>query len=274
VPSEFLKSIIANWVENKNTTLAAAIAFYTLFSFSPILIITMNIVGLFVQRSFAEQEIFNLLSEWVSPRAASLVGGILESGVANNFYASIISFVLLVYASTFVFTELNLAFDNILGVKKKANKKEKFIDFMKTKAKVFFLVPCTSFVFMLTLFSEFMLNKFGETFNDVLGLEITTLGYFNDWISYLLIFLMIAGLLHFLPSKNLKFVPLFAGSFVSSFFFIIGKNLLAIYLSSALVTSFYGKAGSLVVLILWVYYSVQMLLLGAEVSNYFERKTT
>ena len=259
-------------MENKNTTLAAAIAFYTMFSFSPILIITMNLISLFVQRSFAEKEIINKINYWISPKAAAVVNSVFESGAANNLYASVISFLLLFYASTFVFTELNMAFDNILGVKRRANKKEKIIDFLKTKAKVFLLVPFTSFVFMLTLFSDLLIKGLEETLESFFQAEISTLNYLNDLISYILIVLVVMGLLHFLPSKNLKFIPLLAGSLVSSFFFIIGKNLLALYLSSALVTSFYGKAGSLVVVILWVYYSVQMLLLGAEVANYFERK--
>ncbi len=272
MPQKFIKSLISKWLENKNTTLAAAIAFYTLFSFSPILVISVSLISLFVGEDTARQEIISLVQNNISPQAASIVETIFGTTTTKDFYASLISFPILLYASAIVFAELRHAFNQILGFEELTTQKEKIIDFIRGKLKAIFLVFCTGFLFLFTLFTDIVINLLDKPLEDLLSIRLSTIYFLNDLISFVLITLIFIGLFRFLPTKNLCFVSLISGSLVSSLLFMLGKNLLALYLSSAMITSFYGKAGSLVVVILWVYYSVQMLLLGAEVSNYLEER--
>lgn len=264
-----VKNIAGKWMVHNDNRFAAAIAFFAIFSFSPLVIITVNIISLILGRDMARQEVTLRLQESISPQVVNIIKTILSSPISQNIFTSTVSLVILLFASSAIFSELRHAFNKIFEHTMES-RKERFMDFFVGKLTAMIWVPIMSFLFLITMASNIIIAQLSRYFEHIFNIHIDLILYLDGAISFLITGLIFMGLLKFLPAINLRWRSLIWGATVTTILFQIGRYLISLYFSHSLITSFYGTAGSLVIVVLWIYYTVQILLLGAEVSKYYE----
>lgn len=265
---KLFKEILSNWAVNANS--AAAIAFFTVFSFSPLLILSFNLVSFFIGEDLAKQEIIRQLTTLISLDTVNLIQDIFEYPAWSKFGTSLVSLVILFYASSKVFSVLRTSFNKIFGIEAET-RKEKIIVFIEGQIISFVLVPVTCLFFLASILFDLLVRSQGASFLgkfvELPALVIT----FNTVTSFLVLAFTMFSLIKFLPASKIPSKEALIGAFTSALLFELGRFLLTLYLSHSFVKSFYGSMGSLVVLMLWVYYSVQILLLGAEVTRFLTK---
>lgn len=263
--------ILKNWAANNNTTRAAALAFYALFSFSPLLILTFNFSSLFIDKSVAKKEIINQLSQLISPYAAELIKNIFTN---NSFQltSSLLSLIIIFYASSKIFSVIRSSFNVIFSVEI-SSRKEKILNFFEGQILSFLLVPVTCIFFLLSLLSSVFLNNTNYFFAFLKTDYIHIYNFINYFISFFILVSVSFSLLRFLPSKKIPTLYAFYGSCCVAILYEFGRYFITAYLSYSFIKGFYGSMGSLVVIMLWVYYTTQILLLGAEITNYIMQKS-
>lgn len=273
---KLLQETFKDWQEDKASRIAAALAYYTVFSISPLLVIAIAIAGAFFGQETAQEQITEQLT--------TLVG---EDGVTpillalNNMsqpkirgVASLISIGVLILGASGIFAQLQDALNTVWKVKPQPG--QGIIPFIRKRLFSFLMVLVIGFLLILSLIVSAIvstLNKYRIDF-----LPGSTIILWGDlWGN--LNFIASLGLLTFLFGLMFKYVPdvkiawkdVFVGSVITALLFLFGKFLLGLYLSKGSLGSAYGAAGSLIVFLAWVYYSAQIVLLGAEFTQVYTR---
>jgi len=248
--------------------MGAALAFYTLLSLSPMLLIVLALVGAF----FGDEAAHGALTAQIK----GLVGGegarAIEAMVSNanrpsqGIVASIIGVIVLVFGATGVFVELKGALDAVWetpdlpsgGFGIRALARERLLAFAAIAGLAFLLLVSLVFTAMLTAIGDRFLGSFGQSVGPFIV---------NLVLSFLLTTAMFAMIFKLLPAARPPWRQVWGGAMVTTLLFLIGKALIGLYLGQAAVGSAYGAAGSLVVLLVWVYYSTQILLFGSEITR-------
>lgn len=266
--SKFFTRIIRNWFFNSNSDKAAAITFYTLFSFPPLLFLSLNLATLIFNKDNVEKIMLEWMEDFTGPEVIIAIKDIFSNSANFHLTNSIISFLIIFYSSAKIFTELNAALNRIYKDKVKVEtEKGKFITFIEKQIMSLILVSLTCLLIFVTLIINFTLNKLGLE----LGLsDIAFLHTLNNISSSIILGGIFLALYKFLPKRKIKWVSALVGTTVGIILFEIGKYIIALYLSLSMIIDFYGSMGSLVILMFWVYYTVQILLIGAECAIEFE----
>lgn len=266
-----LQKTFQEWQKDKASRIAAALAYYTVFSISPLLVIAIAIAGAFFGQETAQQEITDQLT--------GLVGedGIQPILVAlNNIsqpkirgLASLISIGVLVLGASGIFAQLQDALNTVWKVKPQPGKG--ILPFLRKRFSSFLMVLAIGFLLILSLILSTVVTMVSKYRTDFLpGSQIL-------WEN--LDFIVSLGLMTFLFGLMFKYVPdvkiawkdVFVGSIITALLFIFGKFLLGVYISKGSLGSAYGAAGSLIVFLAWVYYSAQIILLGAEFTQVYSQ---
>jgi len=273
-----VKSIISSWIAHKNTSASAAIAFYTIFSITPLLAIGVGAAGLFISKSYAQQEIVSQIARIASPEAAAIVKTVLLNFRVpkTGRLASTILIFVMIYSASMVFDELSNALNKIYGLKRLETTKDQLLIFIKGRiiSGIFafsagFLVVANFFVSAFLSIFEKLVNFFPKVVD---GAAFYWIAILNQAVSFIVVFIIFFCFFRFLPRQKLSIKNMLPGILLSSILFEIGKFLLKLYLTKTMMASSFGAGGTLVAAIVWVYYSVQIILLGAEVSSYIEHK--
>lgn len=273
------KSIISSWIAHKNTSASAAIAFYTIFSITPLLAIGVGAAGLFISTVDAKNVIVSQIYRIASPEAAAIVKTVLMNFQVpeTGRFASTILVFLMIYSASMVFDELSSALNRIFGLKRQENQREQFFIYIKGRLisglfafSAGFLVVANFFVStFLTVFEKFI--DFFPQFTEITSLNWIVI--LNQCVSFFVVALIFLLFFRFLPRKKPTMLMMIPGIIISAFLFECGKYLLKLYLTRTMMASSFGAGGTLVAAIVWVYYSVQIILLGAEISNYIENRS-
>lgn len=208
------------------------------------------------------------------PKQTKFFTRITENWFSNdnsaNFHLtnSIISFLILFYASAKIFTELKSTLNRIYKVKI-TTEKNQIITFVEKQIISLILVSITCLSISMTLIVNFTLNKLSLQFHDDLP-DIALLHTLNNLASVVILGGIFLASYKFLPSRKIKWKSALVGTAVGILLFEIGKYVIALYLSLSMIIDFYGSMGSLVMLMFWVYYTVEILLIGAECAIEFE----
>ncbi|OQY43160.1 MAG: ribonuclease BN [Anaerolineaceae bacterium 4572_78] len=255
------------WIDDKASRIAAALAYYTIFAIAPLLIITISVVGFVFGESAAQNEIATQLEDMIGPEVASVV----ESAVASTnkptsgIIATIIGFVTMLLGASGLFGEIQAALNTIW----KAEPPEGggIMLLVKNRLILFGMVFSIGFVLMLSLFAGIAVTAVTEYFD---------FGAFLQWlnliISFGLVTLLFAIIYKVLPDVTPAWSDVWIGSAVTSLLFTIGKLLIGLYMGSSNIGSAYGAAGSLIVFLVWIYYSAQVFLLGAEFTYVYAHR--
>ena len=258
------KSSIA-WIDDYATSMGAALAYYTLFSAAPLLIITIAVAGLFYGQEAAQGEIVAQIQGLIGREGAIVVQGLLKSASdpAQDIFALVVSIITLVIGATSVFAELQSDLDRIWRVPAPA-KENNILNLLRSRLLSFGLVLGLGFLLLVSLVVSAAIAALGKWWNGIFnGWEVLlqALEFSVSLASSTLLFAMIYKIM---PRARIAWRDVWIGAAVTALLFGSGKSLIGLYLGKAGVASGFGAAGSLVVLLVWVYFAAQIFLLGAE----------
>lgn len=260
-----LKETFNDYIEDAALSRGAAIAYYTVLSIGPVLVICIAIAGLFFGQDAAQGAIVMQLKGLMGDQAAGLIQTIIKSASdrSSGILATVVGTVTLLVTASGVFSEMQFA----LNVIWKAEPKGGLSAILKARAASLGLVAALGFLLMVSLVFSAALHAFGTYLNDRLpGAEFLFQGL-NFVISLAMISLLFAAIYKILPDRQLEWKDVAVGAVVTALMFTIGKTLIGLYIGSSSVASSYGAAGALVIVLVWIYYSSQIFLLGAEFTK-------
>jgi membrane protein len=274
-PAELLaiaKETAADWLEDNASRLAASLAFYTLLSLAPLVIIAVAIAGILLGPEAARGQIASELSQIVGHNAAEGIQSVVASArsQASGTIGTIVGVVTLFIGASGVFGELQFALNAIWEVRAKPGRG--VLGEIKDRFFSFTMVLGVAFLLLVSLVLSAVLSAIGHRFADVLPGGELAWQVANFAFSFAMVTGLFALIYKYVPDVRIAWEDVWVGAAMTALLFTIGKSLLGIYLGKASIGSSYGAAGSLVVLVVWVYYSVQILFLGAEFTQVVARR--
>lgn len=267
-----LKQTVAEWQRDKVSRLAAALAYYTTFSLAPVLVIVIAVASFLFEQSTVQTRIIEQLQGLLGENAAGLIQEMLTSRTQTNdgFWATVISVVLLVVGASGLFIQLQDALDTVWNV---VPRKEGGVwGLLRDRLLSFGMVLVIGFLLLVSLMLSAGLSAVSGMVGDVL------LGWDGIWqianaaLSFGVITLLFALIYKVLPDVTVSWSDVWVGAAMTSLLFTVGKFAIGLYLGNSSVASAYGAAGSFVVLLLWIYYSAQILLFGAEFTQVYANR--
>ena len=258
------KSLLA-WIDDYAPSMGAALAYYTLFSIAPLLIIAIALAGLVFGQEAARGEIVAQIQGVIGREGAIAVQGLLKSAnePARGIFLTVVSIITLVIGATTVFAELQSDLDRIWRVPAPAKENGIWI-LLRTRLLSFGLVLGLGFLLLVSLVISAAIAAFGKWWDGVFQGWEALLQALNFGISFAITTLLFALIYKLMPRARIAWRDVWVGAGVTAFLFEIGKFLIGLYLGKTSVASGFGAAGSLVVLLVWVYFAAQIFLLGAE----------
>lgn len=269
---KLLKDTFKAFSEDKVPKLSAALSYYTIFSIAPMLTLIIGLGSIFFGREAIRGEIFHLIVEYVGAEAASQIQGVLrETSVKHDtILSTIISGATLLLTATGIFGEIQDSINQIWGLKTKP--KKGLVKLVLNRILSFSMILVLGFVLVVSLVASYLLELFLEKLKTLF--DATLVDVFLA-IDYVLIFAAITVLFMFifkvLPDAKIGWRYVMRGAFVTSLFFMLGRYLIGFYLKQSTTISAYGAAGSLILLLAWVYYSSIILYFGAEFTQVYAR---
>lgn len=269
---DLVKETIKEWQEDKASRLAASLSYYTIFSLPPLLIISLAVVGRFYDQQKAQEQILLQASQLVGETGSEAIGQILEnaSDPTLSSAAAIISVVVLLFGASGVFTQLQEAMDTIWGVEPKPGRgvwgtiKDRFFSFT--------MVLGVGFLLLVSLILSTILASIGNFIAGLAPEAAVVAQLFNMVVSFVIITLLFALIYKVIPDVKVGWQDVWLGAAVTALLFTLGKWVIGFYLGQSAPSSAYGAAGSLIVLLLWVYYSAQILFFGAEFTQVYANR--
>jgi|SRR5688572_27490814 membrane protein len=258
-----VKQTLSDWSDDKAPRLGAALAYYAIFSIPPLLLLVISTVGFFYRGDVAgaiEQQLRGL----VGGDTARTVLELRQSpGASDGLLATVFGGVLLLFGASGVFGELQDAMNTIWEVKR--DRKRGLLGLVKDRFLSFTMVLGIAFLLLISLVVTAAIASVAKWLpgGEAVGhlLELT--------LSFVLITLLFAMIFKFLPDVKIAWSDVWIGAAATAALFVLGKFLIGLYLAKAAVTSSYGEAGAVILMILWVYYSAQILFLGAEFTQVY-----
>jgi len=263
---KMIKDTVLSFIEYEALTRGAAIAFYTVTSVAPVLLIVVAIAGLVFGRDAAQNAITAQFSDLMGRQTAEVLQSAIASaaGKSSSIIATIIGVATLIATASGVFGEMQAALNSIWKTKPKATTVSRLI---RARAVSLGLVAALGFLLIVSLVISAGLTAFGDYLDTVLPMGKLVLPALNFVISVVLLAILFGAIYKLLPDRSLQWNDVIIGALITSVLFNIGKSLIAWYIGSSAIASSYGAAGGLIVLLLWVYYSAQIFLLGSEFTK-------
>jgi membrane protein len=270
---DFIKAVFEKWVTDKAPKLAASLAFYTIFSLSPLLIIVISVAGILFGAEAARGELVTEIEGFIGREGAEVVQTALSNtaDTQTGMISILISLITLMIGSTIVFIELQDSLDMIWKVKPKPGR-GLIKGLVKDRLQSFALVLSTGFLLLVSLVISAGLNALSNYLQGRIDLPFDLMQIINLIFSLAVLFVLFGLIYKVLPDVHISWSDVWVGALVTALLFTLGKYLIGIYLGTSTLGSTYGAAGSLVILLLWVYYSSMILFLGAEFTQVYANK--
>jgi len=268
---KMFKDTIISFIDDEALSRGAAIAFYTVTSMAPVLLIVVAIAGLAFGRDAAQNAITEQLSGLMGQQTAEVLQSAVVSaaGKSSGILATIIGIVTLTATASGVFGEIQSALNAIWKAEPKGTTVSRLI---RARAASLGLVAAVGFLLIVSLVVSAALTAFGNHLNSILPFGKLILTVLNVVVSLGLISVLFAAIYKVLPDRHLEWRYVAVGAVVTAVLFTLGKSLIGWYIGSSAVASSYGAAGALIILLLWVYYSAQIFLLGAEFTKVYANR--
>ena len=268
---EMLKATVLSFINDDALSRGAAIAFYTVTSIAPVLLIVVAIAGLAFGHDAAQNSISRELGDLMGQQAAEVLQSVLISAAnkSSGIVATIIGIATLIATASGVFGEMQAA----LNVMWKAKPLDTTISrLLRARIVSLGLVAALGFFLVVSLAVSAGLTAVGGYLDSVSPTGKLVLPAINFVVSLALLAVLFAAIYKVLPDRQLQWRDVMIGAIVTSLLFTIGKSLIGWYIGSSAIASSYGAAGGLIVLLLWVYYSAQTFLLGAEFTKVYANR--
>ncbi len=262
-----LRDAAEGWSRDRVSGMAAALAFYTLFSLPALLIVAVAVAGFIFGEAAATGEIVNQTARWLGRDNATLVQSIIEqsSDAASGLLAALVGLAGLLIAATTAFAELQASLDRIWGVPGPRNGIRQLL---RKRLIAFVLVGCVGLLLLTSMVMSAAIAVFGEFWIVWVGHTAYLLEALNFAVSLGIVTTLFAFIYKFLPSCPVAWRNVWIGALFTSLLFTLGKSLIGLYLGTSAVASPFGVASSLILLLLWLYYSAQIFLFGAEFTKF------
>jgi membrane protein len=255
------------WLDDNGPSMGAALAFYTIFSLVPVLVIATTVAGLAFGEHAAQSEILLQLQSVFGRTGAQAVQGLISGGTGTGFSwaASTIGILTLLIGASGAFVELQDGLDKIWKVVRTSE--NVLVAVIRQRFFSLGLVMGVGFLLMVSLVLSAGLHAAGRQVGRLLTGPVILVNSVNGLISCAVIALLLMMIYKFLPHTEVRWGDVWIGALVASVLFTGGKALIGMYLGRSTLASAYGAAGSLVIFLVWIYYAAQILLLGAEVTH-------
>ena len=265
----------SEWNNDNAQRLGASLAFFTLLSLAPLVVVIVAVGAAVFGQQAAEGQFAWEIRYFVGPVGAQAIQEVIRGSYNPHAgaVATILSVLTLVFGATSVAVELHEALNIIWHVPVKAGKfSSRVADFLKERFFSLLLVLGAGFVLVVSLIWSVWIVALGRYFGSVFSVPETVLHLATFLVSFIAIALVFAAIYKFVPDVPLTWGDVIVGASFSALVFVIGKQLLALYLGKVGLASAYGAAGSLVTVLVWVYYSAQLFFLGAEFTKIYARR--
>jgi membrane protein len=263
---QIAQASVQGFIEDEALTRGGSIAFYTVTSIAPVLLIIVAIAGLVFGREAAMGAIVEQFGDLMGHDSAKLLQTAIVTAAkpSHSIIASIVGVVTLLITASGVFGEMQSALNVIWKAKPKTGPISHLV---RARAASLGLVATLGFLLMISLVVSTALNALANYLDAILPFAHAFLLILNFIISYALLAVLFAAIYKVLPDRDLEWGDVIVGAMLTTLLLMIGKFLISFYLGSSGTASSYGAAGSLIIVLLWVYYSAQLFLLGAEFTK-------
>lgn len=270
---DLLKATAVNWVHDYAQSMGAALAFYTIFSIAPLLLIVISIAGMVFGEEAARGEIFDQLDGMLGPQGALAVQGLIESArkPVENVLATAFGLVLFYIGATSVFAELQDALDRIWRAPAKIGHTGAW-RFVRGRLLSFGMILGIGLLLMVSLAFSATLAALSRWWDPLFGGWETIAQAIDLALGLVLSTAVFAMIYKTIPRVQVDWKDVWIGAAVTSLLFVTGRFLIGAYIGRSAISSGYGAAASLVVVLLWVYYSAQIFLFGAEFTWAYSHK--
>jgi len=269
---DFLREVYGEWRKDNALNLGAALSYYTIFSLAPLLVLVIAIAGLVFGRAAAEGQIVGQIESLVGPAAAKTIEGMITraSGPKASVVATLTSLATMALGASGVFGQLQQALNQIWEATPPPRRGIR--GHIRRRMPAFGMILGVGFLLLVSLVLSAMLAALHDWIAHHLPIASRVLPVLNFALSFAVITTLFAMIYKVLPDVAMHWRDVWLGAAVTALLFTVGKTLIAIYLGRTGVTSVYGAAGSLVLVLLWVYYSAQILFVGAEFTEVYSRR--
>ena len=267
-----LRDTFSAFSADKVPKISAALSYFTIFSIAPMLVVVIGLCSIFYGREAIEGEIFGMIKNYVGADTATQIQGALIKTTLNynNIWATILGGLTLLLGATGIFGEIQDSINFIWGLKTKP--KRGWVKMIINRVLSFSMILVLGFVLMVSLMLNALLGMFLDRLNNNIPNSLLQAMYYIDHlIMFATIMILFACIFKVLPDAKIKWRDVFAGAFVTSLLFIGGKFLIGLYLKNNITITAYGAAGSVIVLMVWVYFSAMILYFGAEFTQVYAK---
>lgn len=269
---KLLKQTASDWSDDNAARLAAALAYYTVLSIAPMMVLAVAVAGLFFGEDAARGQIAEQLGSVVGPQAGSAIETIIANAKAPEagLLSTVIGIGVLFFGASGVFGELQASLNTVWDVAPKPGRGVR--GFLAQRFFSFTMVLGVAFMLLVSLVLSAALSAIGSLVSDSLPGGAVLWQALNFVASLGLITVLFAMIYKVIPDAKIAWSDVWVGALVTALLFSLGKFALGLYLGRASLASPYGAAGSVIVLVVWVYYAAQILLLGAEFTQAYARR--
>lgn len=268
------KASVEDFVNNKSLRMSAALAYYTVFSLAPMLIVIISLCDIFYGRAAIEGSIYQHIEKIVGPDAALQIETVIKNATISRdiSWASVVGICALVFAATGVFAEIQDSINFIWRLK--AKPKKGWLKLIVNRLLSFSMVVSLGFILLVSLVINSAMDLVGQQLTKLLPGIAAYLAYgLNVIITFATISILFAIIFKVLPDARIQWKDVIAGSITTAVLFMLGKFGIGYYLSKTHVSGTYGAAGSIVIILLWVYYSATILYFGACFTRAYAIRT-
>jgi membrane protein len=263
-----LKCTFQGFSDNKVTKLGGSLAYSAVFSMGPMLIVVISLCGLFLGKDAVEGRVYGTLAGFLGQESAASIQAIIKQAAisGHSVLAVVVGAVVLLVGATSVFSEIQDSINDIWGVKPKP--KRGWLKMLQNRFLSFSVIVGLGFLLLVSMFFTTVLDAFSDQLHSQFpGIAIVVIYIINQALTLVVTTVIFAVIFRVLPDADIQWRDVIAGAIVTALLFMLGKFAISIYISKTMVATSYGVAGSLIVVLLWIYYSSLILYLGAEFTK-------
>ncbi len=267
-----IRETAVGFSRDRGSMLAASLAYYALFALAPLLVIAVAVAGFIFEEAAAKGQIVTAIQDTVGREAAVIIERLIANAgqSGSGIIATLISTALLFWGASGLFGQLQRALNAIWGIEPTSN--QGITGILRKRLISFGMVLLIGILLLLSLTAGTIINALGDFLDTMLPVIGPLLPHLKILVSFGLLILLFAIIFWLLPDVEIAWRDVFLGATVTAVLFAVGEYLIGLYLSNSSVSSTYGAAGSLVIVLLWIYYSAQIFLFGAEFTQVYANK--
>lgn len=265
-----IKNASNGFIDDKVMKLSGALSFYMIFSMGPLLLIIITMCSIFFGRAAVEGKVYTQLERFVGHDTAAQLQSIIQHAAISgkSTLATIIGVIFLLIGASSVFAEMQDSINMIWGLKPKP--KSGWIAFLKNRLLSFSIIVSLGFLLLVSLSFSALVEAFGNHLKLIIpGISVILVYVINFCITVGITTFIFAVVFKVLPDAEIKWKDVTIGSVATMVLFLFGKFAISFYISKSNVGSTYGAAGSLIILLLWIYYSAMIVYFGAEFTKFY-----